>query len=38
MQIILRKMIHFELNNSSNSELVKTSRGEGGFGSTDIEI
>jgi hypothetical protein len=29
MQIVLRKMIHFELNNASNSELVKTSRGDG---------
>ena len=35
MQIILRKMIHFELNNASNSELVKTSRGDGGFGYTN---
>lgn len=35
MQLILRKMIHFELNNAPNSELVKTSRGDGGFGSTN---
>ncbi len=36
MQLILRKMIHFELNNSNNSELIETSRGDGGFGSTNI--
>lgn len=36
MQLVLRKMIHFELNNAPTSELVKTSRGDGGFGSTNI--
>ena len=35
MQLVLRKMLHFELNNTYNSNLVKTSRGDGGFGSTN---
>ena len=35
MQIILRKMIHYELNNTPSSGLIETSRGDGGFGSTD---
>lgn len=38
VQLILRKMTHFELIETSKSELIKTSRGSGAFGSTNKVI
>ena len=35
MQLILRKMTHFELNETTKAKLIETSRGDGGFGSTN---
>ena len=34
-QLILRKMIHYELNEVSKDNLIETNRSSGGFGSTN---